>query len=195
MHSYGLIAERSVRTIAGLLGILKSGAAYLPLDPSQPAARLQALCAGAGVRTLVSPGGLISGGRLHGTSCDVAEPERFIGPRLCDLYVWKFGRPKAVAIEHHSAANLIMALERRIYDHGGPLRVALNAPLTFDASVKQWTRLLRGDTLLLVPEEVRYDPRAMLSWLARRRVEVLDCTPLNSRRWSMPASSMHNLPT
>lgn len=173
----GLLAERSVETISALIGILKSGAAYLPLDPSQPAERLHALCAAAGVRFIWSSSGLAQAAGATGLPA-ISQ----ILPASALAYAiytsGSSGQPKAVAIEHSSAVNLVEALDQRVYtDLGGPLRVALNAPLTFDASVKQWLRLLRGDTLLLVPEEVRYDPQMMISWLQRRRVEVLDCTP------------------
>ncbi|MFP2934911.1 AMP-binding protein, partial [Pyxidicoccus sp. 3LG] len=57
------------------------------------------------------------------------------------------------------------------------LRVSVNAPLAFDASVKQLVQLLDGHCLCIVPESTRQDPREMMAWLARNRVDVLDCTP------------------
>ena len=186
----GLLAERSVGTIAGLLGILKIGAAYLALDPSQPTGRLQALCAGAGVNAVVAPSGFAQSASVAGLPVvslaqrrppQTPTPPEPIAPSGLAYAIYtsgSSGQPKAVAIEHHSAVNLLSALDGLIYaELASPVRIALNAPLTFDASVKQWIRMLRGDTLILVPEEVRYDPQAMLSWLRRQRVAVLDCTP------------------
>lgn len=189
----GLLVDRSVEAIAGLLGILKSGAAYVPLDPGQSAERLAALVTGAGIRVLAVQASLVPTVSLAdipvfllppaGSAISGADRVAAASPSPQNLAYAVYtsgstGRPKAVAIEHRSAASLLASLDRRIYlELAGPLRVALNAPLTFDASVKQWLRLLRGDTLCLVPEEVRYDPSAMLDWLERERIEVLDCTP------------------
>ena len=61
------------------------------------------------------------------------------------------------------------------------MRVSVNAPLTFDASVKQWVQLLFGHALLLVPEEIRPDGEELLRFVLKRRVDVLDCTPSQLR--------------
>ena len=88
------------------------------------------------------------------------------------------GRPKGVMICHRSVSHLVTALERRIYaGHQNLQRVGLNAPLTFDGSVKQLVQLLQGHTLVLVPEAVRADGDALLEFIEDRAVEALDCTP------------------
>jgi amino acid adenylation domain-containing protein len=91
------------------------------------------------------------------------------------------GRPKGVMVEHRSVANLLGALRRTIYDHfassGRPLVVGLNAPLVFDAAVKQWIQLLSGHTLRLVPEEVRPDGEAFAALVRATGIDAIDCTP------------------
>jgi amino acid adenylation domain-containing protein len=186
----GLLADRSVHAISALLGILKAGAAYVPLDSSQPKERLLALARDAGVCAFVAEKHLTA--EAAGAGVPVIEVPAAIedcqfeatpnGLAYAIFTSGSTGKPKAVAIGHRSIANLLGALESRIYeDLGSPLRVALNAPLTFDASVKQWIQLLHGHTLYMVPEEVRYDPAAMLAWLEREKIEVLDCTPAQLR--------------
>ncbi len=95
------------------------------------------------------------------------------------------GRPKGVMVEHRSVANLLGALRRTIYDRhaepGRPLVVGLNAPLVFDASVKQWIQLLDGHTLRLVPEEVRPDGEALAAFVRAAGIDALDCTPSQLR--------------
>ena len=89
------------------------------------------------------------------------------------------GQPKGVVVEHASALNLSQALERTVYANvvGEGLRVTVNAPFSFDSSIKQILQLLSGHCLVLVPQEVRSDPQRMLGFLEERRIDVLDCTP------------------
>ncbi|HEX8353744.1 MAG TPA: amino acid adenylation domain-containing protein, partial [Pyrinomonadaceae bacterium] len=88
------------------------------------------------------------------------------------------GEPKGVMVEHRSVVNLWVALGRAVYEGlGAALRVTVNAPLFFDASVKQVVQLLGGHTLVVVPEEVRRDPEQIFDFISRERVSVLDCTP------------------
>ncbi|MEM7355537.1 MAG: amino acid adenylation domain-containing protein, partial [Acidobacteriota bacterium] len=94
------------------------------------------------------------------------------------------GRPKGVLVEHRSVANLSVVLADAIDDGlagKGPLRVAVNAPLAFDASIKQVIQLLAGSTLVLIPEAVRADGQALVTILDRERVDVFDCTPSQLR--------------
>ncbi|HEY6208644.1 MAG TPA: amino acid adenylation domain-containing protein, partial [Gemmatimonadales bacterium] len=100
------------------------------------------------------------------------------------------GRPKGVLVTHASVANLLSALDDAVYhpltrateeQPQQPLRVSVNAPVSFDASVKQWTRLTRGATLCLVPDAVRMDTEALLRFINESRLEVLDCTPSQLR--------------
>jgi non-ribosomal peptide synthetase component F len=93
------------------------------------------------------------------------------------------GRPKGVVVRRGSLSNLARALAEEVYEvspspAGEALRVGWNAPLGFDASVKQWLQGVWGHTLCLVPEGVRLEGgEGLLSWLESRRVEVLDATP------------------
>ncbi|HEJ2368730.1 TPA: AMP-binding protein, partial [Pseudomonas aeruginosa] len=89
------------------------------------------------------------------------------------------GQPKGVVVEHASALNLSQALARTVYANvvGEGLRVTVNAPFSFDSSIKQILQLLSGHCLVPVPQEVRSDPQRMLGFLEERRIDVLDCTP------------------
>jgi FkbM family methyltransferase len=86
-------------------------------------------------------------------------------------------------VEHRSVVHLGRALARGPYAKFGEeeLRVAVNAPLAFDASVKQIIQILRGHTLVVVPEEMRTDGEAFAAWLTERRPDVLDATPSHLR--------------
>ncbi len=87
------------------------------------------------------------------------------------------GQPKGVMIQHRSAVNLALALRHSIYPADQHLRVGLNAPFAFDASVKQLVQLLSGHTLYIVPEELRPDAARLRDFINENSLDVLDCTP------------------
>jgi acyl carrier protein len=84
-------------------------------------------------------------------------------------------------VEHRSVLNLLAGLQRAIYAEAQPkghqTRFTLNGPLTFDASIKHLFQLLKGHALYIVPEEIRADGEALLAYLQRHELDVLDCTP------------------
>jgi amino acid adenylation domain-containing protein len=188
----GLLLERSPWLLCGMLGVLKAGAAYVPLDVMSPALRLREQVADAGVAVVLSEqrwAEKLAGARV--LYVDGAEQESRAavasGVRLDNLaYViytsGSTGKPKGVMVSHGSLSNLAAALKRTIYHRLGPQqRVSLNAPFTFDASVKQWIQLLDGHTLDIIPEEVRYDPATLLDYARQHGIDVLDCTPTQLR--------------
>jgi len=200
--------ERSAGQIVALLATLKAGGVFVPLDLAQPDRRLAAmvedlassspggtavaivagsataarLAAPAGVRVVdleaeratidAAPDGPVAGG---------SDASRLA---YAILTSGSTGRPKAVGVAHRSVVNLQAALDRVVYaelDGTAPLKVGLNAPVTFDASVKQWVQLLAGHTLVLIPEEVRADGERFVEWLAQNPLDVLDLTPSQLR--------------
>ncbi|AUX42318.1 NRPS protein [Sorangium cellulosum] len=190
-----LVYERSVEMMVGLLGILKAGAAYLPVDPHQPRARLALILGDARARhAVVQPGledavrGALGAGapELQLVSTRVSEgpehnPSSGVLPENLAYVIYtsgSTGTPKGTLVTHASAVNLAHA-ERRMLglEAGPPLRVGLNAPLIFDASIKQLLLMLFGHSLHVVPEEVRPDGRALVEFLRAARLDVLDLTP------------------
>jgi amino acid adenylation domain-containing protein len=91
------------------------------------------------------------------------------------------GRPKGVMIEHRNVVKLVLGLQELVYRKyrwSGGLRVALLAPLVFDASVKQiFAALLLGHQLHLVDEEIRIDGEALLEFYSRSQIDISDGTP------------------
>ncbi|WP_226589810.1 non-ribosomal peptide synthetase [Microseira wollei] len=190
----GLYMERSLEMLVALLGILKAGGAYLPLNCANPQDRLTFMLEDAQVPVLLTQKRLTTQLPALGikTICLDSEWEKINQNSEENLlrevtsenlaYViytsGSTGKPKGAMIQHRSAVNLATALNKAIYSHQrSPLRVSLNAPLSFDASVKQILQLLNGHTLYIVPEEVRRDSNELLSYLSRHALDVLDCTP------------------
>ncbi|GLZ36652.1 non-ribosomal peptide synthetase [Actinokineospora sp. NBRC 105648] len=161
----GVCAERGIDLVAGLLGVLKAGGAYLPLDPALPAERLGLMLADAGVTTVLAQPGLA--GNLPvpadalvplGTGRDEpAAPVRFTPhpsrPDPANLaYViytsGSTGRPKGVQVEHRQLASYLACCER---DYPGLAGTALlHGSVAFDLTVTTvWGPLSVGGCVLV----------------------------------------------
>jgi amino acid adenylation domain-containing protein len=192
----GVSATRSPAMLVALLGVLKAGGAYLPLDPTYPRERIEAVIASArpalvladpALEAILAAAGYPGIVAIDGYAHDATLPDTNPVPvaRAGNLaYVihtsGSTGQPKGVAIEHRSALNLVDALATRAY--GGALllrsaRIGINASLAFDASVKQWLMLLHGACVLPIPEAVRHDADAFAAFVREQALDAFDCTP------------------
>ncbi|MCO8275195.1 amino acid adenylation domain-containing protein [Actinoplanes sp. TRM 88003] len=182
-----LVALATARpyTVPALLGVLKSGAAYLPLDSYQPAARIGAMLNDARPALLVTTAGADlpwSGPRVVvGATAPAAEP---LPPRRIDpldpAYViytsGSTGRPKGVVVPHQGIANLF-ASHRRTLMPGPKRRVAHVASFTFDGSWEPLIWLLDGHALHVLDDDEYRDAGALVPRLREQNVDVLDVTP------------------
>lgn len=188
-----LCMERSAAQMVGLLAVLKTGAAYVPLDPAQPPARLHALLEDCRPAAMLADPATVP--RLGGSGLPVLvldgsealtpslRPPKVPGMRADDAaYViytsGSTGRPKGVVIEHGAILSLLRPL-REMTDCALPehARVALNASLVFDASLFSILQFLSGRTLVILPEAIRADPVALSAFLRENRIDYIDCTP------------------
>jgi amino acid adenylation domain-containing protein/non-ribosomal peptide synthase protein (TIGR01720 family) len=196
----GLCLERSVELIVGLLGILKAGGAYVPLDPNYPTERLALVLNDGGIDLLLTQQDLLghmpaSGAHMVCLDADWPEiarqpestPASAARPEHLAYVIYtsgSTGRPKGVQIQHRGLLNLALTLNETIYARHAerPLRVGLNAPLAFDASVKQLIALLYGHALYIVPQELRLDGAALLDFIRQHQLDLLDCVPVQLRQ-------------
>ncbi|MFF4753603.1 non-ribosomal peptide synthetase [Streptomyces sp. NPDC002514] len=178
----GLHARRTGDLVVGILGILKAGAAYLPLDPGQPPGRLAAMVEDAGCPIVLSDHATEDRPEewrdLHAVEAEGATGERPAPgiARTPDQLAYVIftsgstGRPKGVAVEHRSVLNLFTAWHRRMGTAPGEVGSAWSS-IAFDASIHELLLpLTTGGELHIVPEELRGDPDAVLAWMREHRV-------------------------
>jgi amino acid adenylation domain-containing protein len=183
----GLHFGRQAELVVALLGVLRAGAAYVPLDPTHPDERLAYVIEDSGARLVLTDGPVptphgIEACRLSAVSAP-RTPAAESGPvddRQLAYVIYtsgSTGRPKGVQVTHRSVALLLDALERSVYTVGPAVRVGWNASVSFDASVQQWLRLIRGDTVVLLDERTRTEPAAVVGLVIEQGLSELDISP------------------
>ncbi|MEU9297414.1 amino acid adenylation domain-containing protein [Streptomyces sp. NPDC048266] len=191
----GLLTAPGADTVTGVVGILRAGAGWVPLDAAYPPARLADQLERSGARTLVchaetrtSAADLVTATGVTLVMVDDPAPEP--SPRPAELpapgadplaYViftsGSTGRPKAVPITRRSMTGYLdWALETFAYGPGD--RLAQTASVCFDASVRQLLApLLVGATVVTLPRELLRDPEALLGHVERARISVWSSVP------------------
>ncbi|WP_416875699.1 non-ribosomal peptide synthetase [Kitasatospora sp. SC0581] len=180
----GVHLARTADLPVALLAVWRAGAAYVPLDPAYPAERLAHMAADAHLAALISADGLPAADGVPVLRPDAAAdgpelPEHAhpLDPAYVIFTSGSTGRPKGVEVPRGAVAALVTALEASGAYRAEPGVVGWNASVSFDASVQQWARICRGDTVLVIGEEHRADPARVAALLAEHAVTDLDLTP------------------
>src|SRR5437762_1617642 len=191
-----MLLPRSIDAYTALLGILKSGAAYVPIDPEYPADRVAYILENSGASALVTTadladrhatfGGVIARMDADGHAIDSMSSARLnpntvgVSPRdLCYVIYTSgsTGRPKGVMIEHRSACHLV-SVEGQIFGVRPEDRVYQGFSLSFDASVEEvWLAFQAGARLVAATPEMAHAGPDLSRMLSDAGVTVLSCVP------------------
>ncbi|MEU5695581.1 amino acid adenylation domain-containing protein [Actinosynnema sp. NPDC020468] len=187
-----LALPRSPDQVVAILAVLKSGAAYLPLDPRQPADRLAHILRDAEPALVLTrksevdrlpvtdvPVLLVDDVPAGGTASAGAPTDRAPADRAAYVIYTSgsTGNPKGVVVTHANLTRLFEQCERW-FSIGPHDVVPMFHAYNFDFSVWEfWGTLLRGGHLLLVPDRTTRNPRDLLAMLVEEGVTVLGQTP------------------
>ena len=197
----GLLARRGIDAVVGMLGILKSGCAYVPIDPSYPRDRKKYLIEDTGVEVLLTESselleldyysGQVIALDIQLETLPVGDlPEDAGRPSARDLaYViytsGSTGRPKGVQIEHRQIVNTILSQVELFEAKAGEHHLQF-ASLGFDASVSElFVGLAAGACLYLVKDEVKRDGEQLGRYLAAHDISLATLPPGFARQLDM----------
>lgn len=183
----GVMVERSEKLIIALMGILKAGAAYLPIDPKEPELRKTEILRDAAPRVLITETahvftiGMYScalfaiDSQLSGLDTPVTDPGTLPHPDHFAYIIYTSGStglPKGVAVPHRGAVNVSLDHIRRFSVQAEDVN-ALFFPPSFDASVFMiFMTLLSGASLVVLDEEIIHDPMLCLPYLEAKNTTI-----------------------
>ena len=192
----GILLDRSPEAYIAIIGVLKAGAAYVPLDADFPADRIQFILKDSAAKVLISSAHLrdlygefkgqvlsIKGGfnnLIKLSSILDKNPEvavRDESPAYVIYTSGSTGAPKGVIIPHSAVANLALA-EREIFNlHSGD-KVLQGFSLAFDAAVEEiWLAFLRGATLFPASKTLMCSGEDLSNFIDQEKITVLSTVP------------------
>lgn len=181
----GLCMRRSADFVAGALGVLKSGATYVPLDPSYPKNRLAMLLEDSGVRLVVThpcvakqlPQGSWQAIVMEACALNLDAGSQVRNADRANLAYIIFtsgstGRPKGVQITHANLLNLI-SWHQRAFAVTPNDKATMHASPGFDAAVWEiWPYLAAGASVAVVDENIRTSPEGLRDWIVAHQITI-----------------------
>ncbi|WP_072731090.1 non-ribosomal peptide synthetase, partial [Paenibacillus sp. NAIST15-1] len=192
----GVLINRSPQLIAGLLGILKAGAAYVPIDPILPKERMEAIIRDSGMKAMLTDAGYAKTlSVLQDTSLCYsllvddhklleeypAEPVGVeIKPSGSAYVIYTSGTtgtPKGVVVEHRNVVNFITGMIREL-PFGKHASMLCVTTVSFDIfAAESWVPLSCGMQIVLASEEAQQDPAVLGELLTQHPVQMMQMTP------------------
>ena len=188
----GIMLERSDRMVVAMIGVLKSGAAYVPIDPEYPKARKEFITKDTGIQVLITQtahifdldyyAGEVFAMDAQQDSLNTSTSNTGTNVQPQDLaYViytsGSTGQPKGVMIEHRAIANTVQA-QKTIFELKEGVRGLQFASSSFDASVWElFSVISSGGTLHIVNEECKKDAVALENYIFKNKIEFATLPP------------------
>ena len=185
----GVLLPRSVEQVAVFIGVMRAGAAYLPVDPEHPEARTRQLLELAEPDAVITrPGrsGLVPDGvsvldpaalTAETGGSPIGPPPGPESPAYVIFTSGSTGTPKGVVVEHDAIVNRLLWM-REAFDFGPDDRILQKTPATFDVSVWElFLPFLSGATLVVAPPGAHRDPGRLARLVADQRITAMHFVP------------------
>jgi aspartate racemase len=185
----GIFVERSVEMVIGILGILKAGCAYLPLDPNHPADRLNYILEDSGVAAVLTQADLLDrlpSKKIHQLILNQWEdfidqsesnPLSGAGPKHAAYVIYtsgSTGEPKGVTIEHHSLLNFT-EWAREDWEIGPNDRVLQFTSMSWDTHIEEiFPTLCSGGTLVLRTDTMIDTFQGFIEFIQKEEISVIN---------------------
>ena len=191
----GLCVDRSLDMVVGVLGILKTGAAYVPMDPAYPAERLRMMLEDASMPIVVIQSALITALPTHTAALLQIDPVfREVASASAlpsdgsaeDLAYVMFtsgstGRPKGVQISHRAVVNFLNAMRREPGLMPDDVLLSVTT-LSFDiAGLELFLPLTTGATVAIAPRQILADGNLLKNEIERVGATIMQATPATWR--------------
>ena len=202
----GVCLPRSVDAIVSMLGILKAGAAFVPIDSSLPLGRIEAMLADSQTRRVITKLAYtdhfkvetICVGEITWTDSNLADHDldRVTTPddlAYCIFTSGSTGRPKGVLIEHRSVVNVVESFIGS-YALGHEDRILQNTSLSFDVSINEiFPALCSGATIVISNEDAQVDAVRLARLIAEQDITIAAATPTVLTHLNREAASIGSL--
>lgn len=188
----GVMIERSAEMVISLLAVMKSGAAYIPIDPAFPADRINYMLQDSGAELLLLEGENrvpvsgnyniidISAAKAGIESMSGENPEIAAGVKDLAYLIYTSGStglPKGVMLEHASLSNLLISMQRRPGLKRGDKLLAVTT-VSFDiAGLELYLPLISGACLVLADNETCKDGERLLDIIKKNKISMMQATP------------------
>lgn len=187
----GILVERSLEMVIGILGVLKAGAAYLPIDAAYPHDRIAFMLGDAGARLLLTHSSLLSrvpAGAAHVVCLDSAEWVRdggptdapAVGPDHLAYVIYtsgSTGRPKGVCITHRNIVNYVLGVAERLGFTPGMRHATVSTIAADLGNTVVFPALVTGGCLHVIAQERTENQGLLAEYFQREQIDVLKIVP------------------
>ncbi len=187
----GIMVERSLDMIVGIMGILKAGGAYLPIDPDYPEDRIEYMLTNSAAELLLTQNSLQNRASSEFNIVNIEEPQNYANNKTNleiinepdDLVYILYtsgttGNPKGVMIEHRNLVNIAFAWKDHYKLDKMEVKLLQMASMSFDVFAGDLCRaLLWGGTMYICPNDIKLDMRALYQTLRERSISIFESTP------------------
>jgi fengycin family lipopeptide synthetase D len=186
----GIMVNRSFEMLIGIMGVLKAGGAYLPIDPEYPSDRVSYMLEDSGTGILLTSLMYIDSAEFKGETINLGDETLYIGngdnsekvnkPKDLAYVIYtsgSTGKPKGVMIEHKSVINLIKGITNKIDFCEGKTILALTSISSDEFILETLLPLTKGLKVVIASEDQLKDSQLLSEVIIKNQVGMLQVTP------------------